>query len=75
VSPVELSYTTEGDGALVVLLHGFPEFRYSWRKQIPALAAAGFQVVAPDLRGYNPPPNPERCRTTRSWRSWATWRR
>jgi pimeloyl-ACP methyl ester carboxylesterase len=38
---------------LVVLLHGFPEFWYSWRHQIPALAAAGFRVLAPDLRGYN----------------------
>lgn len=36
----------------VVLLHGFPELAYSWRKVIPALAAAGFHVVAPDLRGY-----------------------
>jgi pimeloyl-ACP methyl ester carboxylesterase len=37
----------------VLLLHGFPEFWYSWRHQIPALAAAGFRVIAPDLRGYN----------------------
>lgn len=37
---------------LVVLLHGFPEIAYSWRKVMPALAAAGFHVVAPDLRGY-----------------------
>jgi pimeloyl-ACP methyl ester carboxylesterase len=42
-----------GSGPLVVLLHGFPEFWYSWRHQIPALAAAGYRVVAPDLRGYN----------------------
>ncbi len=41
------------DGPLVVLLHGFPEFWYGWRRQIPALAAAGFHVVAPDQRGYN----------------------
>jgi len=40
-------------GKIVFLLHGFPEFWYSWRKQIPALAAAGFRVVAPDQRGYN----------------------
>src|SRR3954470_5229578 len=40
-------------GPVVVLLHGFPEFWYSWRRQIPALAAAGFRAVAPDLRGYN----------------------
>jgi pimeloyl-ACP methyl ester carboxylesterase len=36
-----------------VLLHGFPDFWFSWRFQIPALAAAGFRVVAPDMRGYN----------------------
>lgn len=42
------------DGArpCVVLLHGFPELAYSWRKQLPPLAAAGFHVVAPDQRGY-----------------------
>ena len=37
---------------LLVLLHGFPEIGYSWRKVMPALAAAGFHVVAPDQRGY-----------------------
>jgi pimeloyl-ACP methyl ester carboxylesterase len=41
------------DGPLVLLLHGFPEFWYGWRRQIPALAAAGFRVLAPDQRGYN----------------------
>lgn len=41
------------DGPLVILLHGFPEFWYSWRHQIGPLAAAGFRVVAPDQRGYN----------------------
>ena len=41
------------DGPLVVLLHGFPEFWYGWREQISALAEAGFQVWAPDQRGYN----------------------
>ncbi|MDX1614257.1 MAG: alpha/beta hydrolase [Candidatus Promineifilaceae bacterium] len=41
------------DGALVILLHGFPEFWFGWRQQIPALAAAGFRVWAPDQRGYN----------------------
>ncbi len=44
---------------LVVLLHGFPEFWYGWRRQIPALAAAGFTVAAPDLRGYNESDKPE----------------
>jgi len=42
----------QGHGPLVLLLHGFPESWYSWRHQIPALADAGFRVVAPDLRGY-----------------------
>ncbi len=50
---------TQGEGPLVLLLHGFPEFWYSWRHQIPALARAGFTVVAPDLRGYNESDKPE----------------
>ena len=41
------------DGPLVLLLHGFPEFWYSWRHQIAPLARAGFRVVAPDQRGYD----------------------
>ncbi|HEX7185298.1 MAG TPA: alpha/beta hydrolase [Thermoanaerobaculia bacterium] len=41
------------DGRLVILLHGFPEFWYGWRKQIGPLAAAGFRVLVPDQRGYN----------------------
>ena len=41
------------DGQPVVLLHGFPEFWYGWRKQIPALAEAGYRVIVPDQRGYN----------------------
>lgn len=47
------------DGPLIVLLHGFPEFWYSWRKQIEALASKGFRVVAPDQRGYNLSDKPE----------------
>jgi pimeloyl-ACP methyl ester carboxylesterase len=50
---VRLHYVEAGDGPLVVLLHGFPEFWYGWRAQIEPLAAAGFRVVAPDMRGYN----------------------
>src|SRR3712207_5367259 len=43
----------EGEGRpLLLLLHGFPELAYSWRKVMPALAEAGFHVVAPDQRGY-----------------------
>jgi len=41
------------DGDPVILLHGFPEFWYGWRNQIPALAEAGHRVVVPDQRGYN----------------------
>jgi len=40
-------------GQPVLLLHGFPEFWYGWRKQIPALAKAGYRVIVPDQRGYN----------------------
>ena len=53
VNGVRLHYVEAGSGPLVLLLHGFPEFWYSWRHQIPALAAAGFHVLALDLRGYN----------------------
>ena len=42
----------EGEGPLVVLIHGFPESWYSWRHQLPALAAAGYRAVAIDQRGY-----------------------
>jgi epoxide hydrolase 4 len=57
---VRLHYVEAGEGPLVVLLHGFPEFWFSWRFQIPALAAAGFRVVAPDMRGYNLSSRPSR---------------
>ena len=50
---VRFHYAEAGHGPLVLLLHGFPEFWYGWRRQMPALAKAGFRVVAPDLRGYN----------------------
>ncbi|MDJ0701639.1 MAG: alpha/beta hydrolase [Leptolyngbyaceae cyanobacterium MO_188.B28] len=49
---VRLHCVTQGEGELVILLHGFLEFWYSWRRQIPALARH-FKVVVPDLRGYN----------------------
>jgi pimeloyl-ACP methyl ester carboxylesterase len=51
VNGVRLHCVVEGEGPLVLLLHGFPETSHAWRKQIPALATR-FQVVAPDLRGY-----------------------
>jgi pimeloyl-ACP methyl ester carboxylesterase len=52
VGDIRLHYIEEGEGPLVVLLHGFPESSFSWRNQIPALANAGYHVIAPDLRGY-----------------------
>jgi pimeloyl-ACP methyl ester carboxylesterase len=48
-----LHYVEAAAGPLIVLLHGLPEFWYGWREQIEPLAAAGFRVVAPDMRGYN----------------------
>jgi len=55
-----MHYVTQGEGPLVVLLHGFPEFWYSWRHQIPFLAGHGYSVVAPDLRGYNDTDRPRK---------------
>ena len=49
---INMHIAEAGDGPLVILCHGFPESWYSWRHQIPALAAAGYHVVAPDQRGY-----------------------
>jgi pimeloyl-ACP methyl ester carboxylesterase len=48
-----------GAGPMVLLCHGFPESWYSWRHQLPALAAAGFHAVAPDMRGYGQTDRPE----------------
>jgi len=62
VNGVRLHYVAAGAGPLVVLLHGFPEFWFSWRHQIPALAAAGLRVLAPDLRGYNESAKPRSVR-------------
>jgi len=55
---MKLAFVEEGDGPLVVLLHGFPEDRRAWQQQLPALARAGFRAVAPDLRGYGDSPKP-----------------
>src|SRR5579885_3573611 len=57
---IRMHYVTQGEGPLVLLLHGFPEFWYSWRFQIPVLAEQGYRVVAPDLRGYNETEKPKR---------------
>lgn len=55
---IQLHYMEEGVGELVILLHGFPEFWYGWRKQIPVLAQK-YRVVAVDMRGYNLSDKPE----------------
>jgi len=52
VNGIEMFLLEQGKGPLVVLCHGWPELSYSWRHQIPALAAAGYHVVAPDMRGF-----------------------
>ncbi|MFF3272411.1 alpha/beta fold hydrolase [Streptomyces chrestomyceticus] len=52
VNGVTLHIAEQGEGPLVLLLHGFPESWYSWRHQFGPLAAAGYRVVAPDQRGY-----------------------
>jgi len=48
---LEAGYDTPGR-PVILLLHGFPELAYSWRKVMPSLAAAGYHVIAPDQRGY-----------------------
>jgi len=57
---IRMHYVSQGEGPLIVLLHGFPEFWYSWRYQIPFLAGHGYTVIAPDLRGYNETDKPRR---------------
>jgi pimeloyl-ACP methyl ester carboxylesterase len=56
---VELAVHDLGRGPAVVLCHGFPELGWSWRHQLPALAAAGFRAIAPDQRGYGGSSKPE----------------
>ena len=57
-SGVRLHYVTAGSGPLLVLLHGFPDYHRTWREQFPALGKS-FQVVAPDLRGFNKSDQPQ----------------
>jgi pimeloyl-ACP methyl ester carboxylesterase len=61
---IELSGLEAGpiDGPLVVMLHGFPEIAWSWRHHVDVLAARGFHVVAPDMRGYNDSDKPKGLR-------------
>lgn len=59
VNGIRLHIAEQGEGPLVVLLHGFPESWHSWRHQFGPLADAGFRVVAPDQRGYGRSDHPE----------------
>jgi pimeloyl-ACP methyl ester carboxylesterase len=51
INGIRYHYAQAGEGPLIVLLHGVPDLGHSWRHQLPALAAAGYRAVAPDLRG------------------------
>jgi len=57
---VRLHVAEAGEGPLVLLLHGFPQFWWTWRSQLVTLAEAGYRVVAPDLRGYGASDKPPR---------------
>ena len=64
VNNVKLHYKTEGKGPLLIMLHGFPEFWYSWRYQIPALSKH-FKVITPDMRGFNLSEKPSKVKDFR----------
>jgi len=57
---INMAVHEAGDGPPVVLVHGFPELAFSYRRQLPALANAGYRVIAPDMRGYGGTDKPER---------------
>jgi pimeloyl-ACP methyl ester carboxylesterase len=59
VNGLSFTVTDVGEGAPVVLLHGFPDSRHVWRNQIPVLLDAGYRVIAPDLRGFGESSIPE----------------
>jgi pimeloyl-ACP methyl ester carboxylesterase len=62
---IRMAVYEQGEGPPVVLLHGFPELAFSWRHQLPALAAAGFRAIAPDQRGYGATDVPRHVRDYR----------
>ncbi|MGG7605313.1 alpha/beta fold hydrolase [Massilia sp. BKSP1R2A-1] len=59
VHGLRMHYVCAGDGPTVILMHGFPDTHEIWRHQIPALARAGYRVIAPDMRGYGKTDAPE----------------
>lgn len=59
VKGITMRVAVEGEGPLVILVHGWPELWYSWRHQIKPIARAGFRVIAPDIRGYGGSDKPE----------------
>lgn len=59
VNGIRMHYVDEGEGPLVILLHGFPYLWYMWRRQIPALVNAGYRVVVPDQRGFGQTDRPD----------------
>jgi epoxide hydrolase 4 len=65
VNGVTLHYAEAGSGQVVLLLHGFPDYWVSWRRQLEGLASQGFRAVAPDLRGYG---QSERPRGAKAYR-------
>ncbi len=65
VNGIKLHYLSSGSGPLVILLHGFPEYAYSWKHQIKYLSSS-FRAVAPDLRGYNLRSKPKKITSYKS---------
>ena len=70
---IRINIAEQGEGPLVLLVHGFPESWFSWRHQIAALSAAGFRVVAPDMRGYGKSDAPQAIEQYTILLSSATW--
>ncbi len=56
---IRMAVYEQGNGVPIVFCHGFPELAFSWRRQLPALAAAGYRAIAPDQRGYGKTDKPE----------------
>jgi pimeloyl-ACP methyl ester carboxylesterase len=56
---INMAVHEQGDGTPVLFIHGFPELAYSWRHQLPAIAAAGYRAIAPDMRGYGGTDKPQ----------------